>query len=205
LRRAPFYNVVNEQGAGSFYTTPTDLLAFCRALPLEPPDAAAAAPPVSAEGEWRPPASIGHNGLGNGFASYCYRFPEQDACLVMLANIETGLFGRLDDDLTHMLFDQPVSPPPAGPPAVPFDPAAAALVVGDYDFLPGAPLTVRATSEGLELSAGGGFHPLIPIDDDRYFLRLKFAEVAFRPGGPDPSLQWSQDGQTYTLRRIGTA
>ena len=192
VRRAAPYNVRNEPGAGAFFTTPDDLWAFARSL-REYDDQAE---PVGDQADRR----FGHNGLGHGYAAYCDRYPDADAEVVMLANIETGLFGRLRDDLRDLLLGRELPPPDPMPTPVPFDPVAAARVAGDYELGPSmAPLTVRLAEDHLEISAGEEFHPLAAIGPDTYFMRLKFARLSFSPDGD--TLTWGEGGWQADLPR----
>ncbi|HEY1485296.1 MAG TPA: serine hydrolase domain-containing protein [Micromonosporaceae bacterium] len=196
LRHAAYYNVVNEPGAGAFYSTPSDLLTFARSLPIE------AAEPAASGAE---PGWVGHNGLGNGFAAYCYRFPDHDMCLVMMANIETGLFGRLNADLRRMMLGLSAPAPEPPPAATVLDATRAHVYVGDYDLFPGVPLSVRPGPHGLEAAAGDAFHPLVPIGGDDFFMRLKYARIAFDVvDGESRSATWSQDGTEFSLPRLRT-
>ncbi len=204
LRHAAPFNVLNEPGAGAFYSTPDDLLKFCKSLPIEPSDLVPETP--ASNNQWSPPRSVGHDGLGNGFAAYCYRFPDENACMIMMANIETGLFAQLNTDLRRMMFGQPVTPPAVPPPAKALDDRRAEIYVGRYDLFPGVPLIVRKGSDALELSAGDAFFfPMVPVGGDDFFLRLKFAYVHFDvQDHKSVSITWKQDGQTYTLKRLAS-
>jgi CubicO group peptidase (beta-lactamase class C family) len=194
LRRAAYFNVRNEPGAGAFFTTPMDLWAFARSLRAYDDQAE----PVGDRRDRR----FGHNGLGNGYAAYCDRYPDLDAEVVMLANVETGLFGRLRDDLRDLLLGRDPAPWEPLPEPLPYDADAGARLVGDYDLGPAAPpLTIRAGAEGLEVSAGEGFHPLSSIGVDEYFMRLKFARLSFSGTGSGLTMTWSQDGWAAPLPR----
>jgi CubicO group peptidase (beta-lactamase class C family) len=192
VRRAAYYNVRNEPGAGAFFTTPQDLWTFARSL-REYDDLAE---PEGDHGDRR----FGHNGLGHGYAAYCDRYPDADAEVVMLANLETGLFGRLRDDLRDLVLGRPLTPVEPLPTPALFDEAAAARVVGEYELGPAsAPLTFRTTDGHLEVSAGEEFFPLVPTGVDTYFMRLKFARLSFSPDAA--VLTWSEGGWQADLPR----
>jgi CubicO group peptidase (beta-lactamase class C family) len=194
LRRAAYYNVRNTPGAGAFYTTPTDLWAFARSL-REYDDQAE---PTGDHGDRR----FGHNGLGHGYAAYCDRYPDADAEVVMLANIETGLFARLRDDLRDLVLGRDLAPTEPFPVPVAFDREAAAEVAGEYELGPSAPpLTVRLRKDHLEVSAGEEFLPIVPIGDHTYFMRTKLARLRFHSDGT--GMTWSESTWQVDLPRRG--
>ncbi len=196
--------VLNHRGAGSFCSTPNDLLRYARSLPLAPADLQR--PLQTREDGTTARRVLGHDGLGNGFSNLCFRFPEQDACLVMSCNIETPIFGPLHDHLEQFLFGEAVTPPPIpAQTAAPFDAGRAALFVGQYELFPGTPLIIRRETWGLSVSAGGdSFLPLTPVGSDRYLMRQKYAYLDFKVvDGRTESVTWTENGSPFVLRRLG--
>lgn len=198
LEPAPAEELLNHRGPGSFYTTPNDLMTFARTLPLSPDDLRT---PLEAGQKRR----LGHNGLGHGFASMCYVYPDIDARLVMTCNIQMGLLQPLQDAFEAMLFDEAIPSLPASPlQAAPLDQARAQLVAGNYELFPGTPLIVRLSEDLLEVSAGGdAYAPLTPLGGDRYFMRQRYGTLTFNvANGRSESVTWAEPGGEFNLRRL---
>jgi D-alanyl-D-alanine carboxypeptidase len=198
LEHAPADELLNHRGAGSFFTTPNDLMTFARSLPISPRDLEA---PVD-EGERR---RLGHNGLGHGYASMCYAYPDQDARLVMTCNIQMGLLDPLQGAFEALLFGEtppqlPVSPTEAAP----LDAARAQILTGNYELFPGTPLIVRVRGDLMEVSAGGdAYAPLTPLGGDRYFMRQRYATLTFNvSNGRSDAVTWAEPGGEFNLRRL---
>jgi len=198
LAPAPADDLLNHRGPGSFYTTPEDLMIFARTLPISPADMEA---PLDA-GEKR---RLGHNGLGHGFASMCYAYPDIGARLVMTCNIQMGLLDPLQSAFEALLFgEEPPALPVSPTQAAPLDAARADIVAGNYELFPGTPLIVRRTGDLLEVSAGGdAYAPLTPLGGDRYFMRQRYGTLTFQiAGGRSEAVIWAEPGGEFTLRRL---
>lgn len=198
LEHAPAEELLNHRGPGSFYTTPNDLMKFARTLPLAPADLEA---PVSA-GDVR---RLGHDGLGHGYASMCFAYPDQNARLVMTCNIQMGLLSPLQSAFEALLLARAVPALPVGPTeAAPLDVARAQVVAGNYELFPGTPLIVRLRGELLEVSAGGdAYAPLTPLGGDRYFMRQRYGTLTFAvTDGHPESVLWAEPGGEFRLRRL---
>lgn len=190
--------LLNHRGAGSFYSTPNDLMKFARSLPIATADLQS---PVG-EGEIR---RLGHDGLGHGYASMCYAYPEQDARLVMMCNIQMGLLSPLQSAFEAMLAGTPLPELPLPPAsAAAFDAARAQIVTGNYELFPGTPLIVRLRGDLLEVSAGGdAYAPLTPLGGDRYFMRQRYGVLTFNVvEGHSDSVLWAEPGGEFNLRRL---
>lgn len=190
--------LLNHRGAGSFYSTPNDLMKFARSLPIAAADLQR---PVG-EGELR---RLGHDGLGHGYASMCYFYPEHDARLVMMCNIQMGLLSPLQGAFEAMLIGTPMPALPSPPTsAAALDPARAELVAGSYELFPGTPLIVRRRADLLEVSAGGdAYAPLTPLGGDRYFMRQRYGTLTFNVvEGRSESVLWAEPGGEFSLRRL---
>lgn len=198
LEQAPADELLNHRGAGSFYSTPNDLMAFARSLPIEAADLQA---PI-ADGDRR---RLGHDGLGHGYASLCFAYPDQDARLVMMCNIQMGLLSPLQSAFEAILFGEGAPALPSPPTeAVPLDAARGRIVVGNYELFPGTPLMVRLRGDVLEVSAGGdAYAPLTPLGGDRYFMRQRYGTLSFTvTEGRSEAVLWAEPGGEFSLRRL---
>lgn len=190
----------NRRGEGSFAITPNDMLVFLKTLPLEPGDLSDAKDSSGAP----IPRAAGHDGFGEGYANLTYVYPEERAYLVSLSNMEAGAFMPMHVDMRRLLFGAAV--------AAPSVPEAAAVAnvgdfdryTGDYDLRPGAPLLIRRSGEILTVDAGEGPHPLIALGRDRFFMRLRYATMAFEGPTDAPAnfLRWTEGGGEFPLKRI---
>lgn len=193
----------NHRGAGSFAITPVDMLRFLKTLPLESKDLAEA---ERKDVEGKPkPRSLGHDGFGEGYANLAYAYPDENAFLVSLSNMQTGVFMPMHVEMRRLLFGERVDTP-----LLSREKSAATIenwsrYVGDYDLRPGAPLRIRRSGDILTVDAGEGGHPLIALGGDRFFMRLRYATMAFQgdPGRPASLLRWAEGGGEFPLKRIG--
>ena len=62
----------------------------------------------------------------------------------------------------------------------------------------------RQSGEVLTVDAGDGAHPLIPLGDGRFFMRLRYATMAFdgEAGRPASLLRWAEGGGRFPLQRL---
>lgn len=198
LEVAPREELLNHRGPGSFFTTPNDLMKFARSLPIAEADLQA---PVT-EGDVR---RLGHDGLGHGYASMCFFYPEHDARLVMTCNIQMGLLSPLQNAFEGLLLGRAAAVLPASPTeAAALDTSRAQIVAGNYELFPGTPLIVRLRGELLEVSAGGdAYAPLTPLGGDRYFMRQRYGTLTFNvTNGRSESVLWAEPGGEFSLRRL---
>jgi CubicO group peptidase (beta-lactamase class C family) len=199
----PPIDLSNHRGAGSFAITPGDMLRFLKTLPLEPGDAAET-PSKDADGT-PTRRKLGHDGFGEGYANLAFAYPEADAYLVSLSNMQTGAFMPMHTDLQRLLFGDAVTTPSVPRAGTPPPIQAWDRYVGDYDLRPGAPLRIRRSGDVLTADAGEGGHPLIPLGGDRFFMRLRYATMAFEGEAKKPAtlLRWAEGGGEFPLKRIG--
>lgn len=65
-------------------------------------------------------------------------------------------------------------------------------------------MRIRREGDVLTVDAGEGGHPLIPIGNDRFFMRLRYATMTFEgaAGSPATLLRWSEGGGEFPLQRL---
>lgn len=200
IERSPPWDFSNSRGAASYLTSPSDLMRFLRDVPLERGDVEKA--PGAGKGT-RFQTKAGHDGFGNGFANLAYSYPGEDTRLVLMGNIQSGLFMSLQKDIRALLMGE-AAVGPAVPTTANLGPTERWRdFVGDYDLRPGAPMTIRRSGDHLEVSAGEDFHPLIAVAPDQLFMRLRYAKLSFAPAPtPVTSVEWEEGGSSYALKKL---
>ncbi len=197
-----FTDMTNYAGAGSFYSTVADLHAWAQSLLLPATDKSKR-PITPSKDSKSGRRRLGHDGLGHGFMCLVYRYPDEDACLILAGNIESGPFGALHQDLPAILFGEPYRKPVVRQSAVPLDPASARKFAGRYEIGPGGVLEVRLRDQTLEVSAGDGFEMVIPQSKTEFFFRLKYATLRFVAKGDQvEGLQWLENGAEFWCKKL---
>jgi CubicO group peptidase (beta-lactamase class C family) len=200
IRKSPPWDYSNSRGAASFYTSASDLMRFLQTVPLEPSDVEKAA---GGEKSTRFRTKAGHDGFGNGFANLAYAYRGEDTRLVLMGNIQSGLFMSLQKDMRALLAGERVTPPTVMRTAELGPTERWREFVGNYELRPGAPLIIRRAGDHLEVSAGEDFHPLICVAPDRFFMRLRYASLGFPPAPARvDAVQWEEGGGGFTLKKL---
>jgi hypothetical protein len=189
LQRPPACDMSNFRGASSYYSTVDDLLRFAAAR--QPAGAATA----------KPRTSDGHDGRGHGFVAICYRYPVEKVSIVVLGDIETGLFDALKPGLEQIVFDAKapdLRPPTPGPTVT----QVSADFPGSYDLF-GNRLTIsRDTAGTYQVDAGDGPQPLIPMDERRMFFRMRYATFSVVRAADGVKLDWSEPSGSFSLKKL---
>jgi len=124
--------------------------------------------------------NIRHSGGVNGFTSDISRFPEDDACVIVLNNFSTGYTQETSEALAKILFGQTVEPPQEKT-VVPVPAAVLDAYQGQYK-LEGAPVVFSITHEGDGLFVQLPNQPkvrLLPESPTKFFLKSVGFEVTF--------------------------
>jgi CubicO group peptidase (beta-lactamase class C family) len=202
LAHPAFLDLSNYAGAGSFYSTVADLHTWARSLRSPAADKPGPGAGAAKDGK-APRRRLGHDGLGHGFMCLVYRYPDEDACLILAGNIESGPFGLLHQDLPAILFGDPYQKPVKRSSAVALDEASARRFIGHYEIGPGRTLEIRRQDKALLVGAGDGFSMLIPQSKTEYFFRLKYATIRFEAkDGQVTGLHWLENGMTFWCRKV---
>lgn len=200
IRKSPPWDFSNSRGAASWFTSPSDLMLFLRTLPLEPADVDDA---PGSKGDTHFLKRVGHDGFGNGFANLAYSYPGEDTRLVLMGNIQSGLFMSLQKDMRALLAGEAASPPVVAKTPELGPSKRWSQFVGSYELRPGAPMTIRRSGDHLEVSAGEDFHPLICVAPGRFFMRLRYARLSFPPApAPVDAVHWEEGGGGFTLKKL---
>ncbi|OHB66155.1 MAG: hypothetical protein A2Y77_13520 [Planctomycetes bacterium RBG_13_62_9] len=126
---------------------------------------------------------LAHSGETEGFCSTIIRFVDDDACLIVLSNLEGCSMGRIIQSLSALLFDRPYQLPkkaPTGPQAS----ADYGAYVGRYQIKPGFFIDVTTQDGQLYRQATGQSRlQLHPESKDTFFVTEADARITFEYGG----------------------
>lgn len=144
-----------------------------------------------------------HTGGINGFAAYIARYPDDDACIVVLANLQTAPTARIGKGLAAILFGQPYDIPKVHT-AIKLPFTVITGYVGTYKN-GGLEVTVENQDGRLFFEPKGeGRTELFPESETTFFTKLAGVEVTFvKADGPKPAqMVLHQDGRDLKLRRV---
>lgn len=151
----------------------------------------------------KPFTSDGHDGRGHGFVATCYRYPFEQTSIVVLGNIESGLFDSLKTGLERIAFtgETPTRRPPAPAPLVA---SVSPDMLGTYDLF-GTKLVLGRTDSGDYFAdAGDGPIPLAPIGETRLYARTRYATLSLLSLVKDAAgakMVWSEPSGTFELKK----
>jgi CubicO group peptidase (beta-lactamase class C family) len=150
---------------------------------------------------------IEQSGLIPGFMSHLMVYLDQPRYVVCLSNIESGLFNRLDHDLTNIAFGGDPVQNRSVPRASTVDPQVLAGYVGRYR---GPFFRLRVIREDGRLYSNFDESParsyLVPISADELYMRSNFAIIrATRDSNgrvSELAIQWEGAGEPMKLPRM---
>jgi CubicO group peptidase (beta-lactamase class C family) len=201
-------------GAGSLWSTASDLLAWSEALhsgALLTPSSYAQLTRVYGNGygmgisvfERFGRNTLGHDGRIAGYASDLARYSDEAVSIVVLSNIESAARDHVRVAVAASLFGETVEP--ATLPALAAVPGNYNGLAGDYAFGPGFVVYVRASNGQLLARANnGGESELLPTNEDGWFSRMLYANVCFvrDETGVASELRWGCTDDAPVGRRI---
>jgi len=219
LERAPFLDWTIKTGNGSLYSTVEDLYKWDRALSQGSllradslaqmfKDHVAGAGYGWFIGERSGRRVLRFSGRSPGYTSYFERYPDDDACIIILSNNYAPVPGIAIGGLRAILFGGPYAPLAL---ERGFTPDAASLRAdeGRYRFGPGfyrtnAEVAVRARGGGLELVWSESYATaLTPVAPGSFLDRSFWATIIFEKdaGGNVTGLIW-RDSNDYPAARL---
>ncbi len=170
-------------GPGSLYSNVHDLYAWLRAVDTSPSFQVdrLAYPYGWGKRNYSGRNLIEQSGINEGFNAHMALYPKEHLYVVVLSNIQSGLFNRLPKDLEAVLFGGEVSqPPPVKAAAV----SAEALreYAGTYRAQ-SIPVPQNLIVREGQLYMQWGSYPflrmLAPTGKDEFFFRYEYAKVRF--------------------------
>jgi CubicO group peptidase (beta-lactamase class C family) len=149
---------------------------------------------------------VGHDGQMTGFVARYDHFPNADAALVVLGNVDTQAIDVVKGGLTQILFgEKPAATSLPRLSAHPIERAMADNYAGTYAVTPTFSFDVIAKPDALYIP-GNGKHlsALTPTTNGDFFYRELYARIRFAGDGksPAPELIWTDSsGATYHCKR----
>lgn len=122
---------------------------------------------------------IDHGGGINGFSTCIRRYPDDDACVIVLSNVDTAPSGEISHDLAAILFGEKYQMPREHR-AIKLDPRVYDAYVGEYRLSPTFVLTVTREGDRLMTQATGQSRAeIFPEAETRFFLKAVDAQIDF--------------------------
>ena len=122
---------------------------------------------------------ITHGGGINGFSTSIRRYPDSNACVIVLSNLQNADTEKISHDLAAILFHQPYDLPKEHH-AVSVDPKIYDAYAGQYELAPDFILTVTREGDRLMTQATGqGKVEVFPETKTRFFLKVTDAQIDF--------------------------
>lgn len=183
---ADYENLFNFRGPGGIYSTAEDLYRWDRALYTDKLldrrslEKAFTVPEGRRYGygwvisERFGHTMIWHDGTSLGFQSYMARFPDDDACIIILSNFVGAPMSSIRKDLAAILFGEPYELPKASSP-ISVDPALYGLYAGKYKLENDDLITITRENDrlyGEALSAPMKFE-LFPVSQDHFSVKIR--------------------------------
>jgi CubicO group peptidase (beta-lactamase class C family) len=210
LENALSPNPSSEFGCGSLYSTCDDLYRWAKAVRSERLYKRTA---LKYPFGWGRRNQFGHryieqSGLIPGYMSHLIVYLDRPMTIVFLSNIQSGLFNRVEEDLTAIAFGGEAPKHAPAPQAVAIDPRLLAGYLGRYQ---GPWFKLRVIQvDGLlyaRFDNSPGRSYLMPTGADELFMPASFGH--FRATRKDEgqvsqlSVTWGDAGEPMQLRRIG--
>ncbi|GJM43894.1 MAG: hypothetical protein DHS20C21_07360 [Gemmatimonadota bacterium] len=216
LRRAIQVAPALYTGPGSVFSTTGDLLLWDRALRADTvlPDSSRTKMMTDYGNSYGYGVSVferfggmvvEHDGRLPGYACDFARYPDREAVVIILGNIQSAMRDRLRDDIAAILHgEDPVERIVRQPPKVAAERSRLEKVEGFYDFAPNFFVAVRSADDRLFLRANQGEESeFFPVARDRFFSRALYAGAAFEfdENGSPIAMDYSREGRVFRGER----
>ncbi len=186
-------------GSGSIYSTPEDLLIWCKKI-RESSNNSEASPRYgwgirrSASGNY-----LEQNGRVPGFSSNIRIYPESNVSIIVLSRIESDAVNLVAEGVSRILFGRELERQSVREfPKVSV--GELSNYQGVYQITPSFFVTVAIDNGGLAISSGRGtdlnFAVLSPLGKDRFFFRTSYTNIRFAKSedGKATGLYWGGSG-----------
>jgi CubicO group peptidase (beta-lactamase class C family) len=213
LENAPVQNTSSLVGSGSLWSTADDLHRWAKAVRSE---RLFKLNSLKYPFGWGKRNQYGHryleqSGLIPGFMSHLIVFLDEPVYVICLSNIESGLFGLMEKDLTALAFGQEPERRQAGRvESAEVDPSLREGCVGCYQ---GPGLTLHIIQDKGQLYSKFDDGPvrsfLVPTSNDELFMRSGFARIRVtrneKGEASELSLLWASGGEPMKFTRVTSA
>jgi CubicO group peptidase (beta-lactamase class C family) len=149
---------------------------------------------------------IEQSGIVEGFNAHMAIYPTEHLYCIVLSNIQSGFFNRIEKDLESVLFGGDLSSPPQ---VATFRARTNALVeyTGTYKsttFPVAQILSVRGKDLYMQWADAPFLRPLVPTGKDSFFYRVEYARVEFdRETGQISRSTWRwPQGDPLTFEKV---
>ena len=122
---------------------------------------------------------VAHNGGINGFATRIARYPDDDNCIIILANFQGLAVGDVERDLSAMFFGEKYQIPKSHK-TIELNYEIYSDYVGEYELISDFIIVVSAENDHIFLEATG--QPkveIFPESNTTFFLKAVDAQVTF--------------------------
>ncbi|HXU19221.1 MAG TPA: serine hydrolase [Verrucomicrobiae bacterium] len=222
FKPADYVDMTVPYSAGALYSTVQDLYTWDRALQAgkllpKPLLDQMFAPQVSTGGTadshygfgWFISTAYGHKEYSHeggiqGFTCLNSWFPEQDAYVIVLDNMQSAAIGTIARQLAAILFGQKYELPKARE-AITLPPQELQKFAGQYQINPHLMLTITLADGQLNLqSSGRPSLPIFPESKTEFFLKVADAQISFvlNPQGKATGLILHQGGQDMLGKKV---
>ncbi len=148
--------------------------------------------------------SISHGGGIYGFATQLVRYPDDRVTVVVLSNVEGASAGQIANNLSSIVFGEPVTLPKERT-AITLPAQAFEKFVGDYQLLPNVVLTVSTENGKFYVRITGGENlEIFPESEKDFFLKVRDATLKFETdsSGKVTQVIFRQGGGNFTAPKI---
>jgi CubicO group peptidase (beta-lactamase class C family) len=146
---------------------------------------------------------VQHGGGIFGFNTNFARIPVDDVCVILLANMNTGALGAINEGILAILYNRPYQIPREKV-AIKVDTAILQQYVGEYEIKPGFTITIRVVNGALKgVATGQPEFDMFAETENKFFLKVVDASAEFVKDaeGKVNTMIWTQ-GQTIQAKRI---
>lgn len=147
---------------------------------------------------------ISHSGGINGFVTNISRYPDDDACIIVLSNLEAAHMGKINRDLAAILFSKPYELPKERKIAK-VEPRIYNLYVGKYQLEENFFLIITKEDSRLFAQATGqGKAEIFPESETKFFIKIIDAQITFvkNDKGKVTKLILHQGGKDHSAKKI---
>jgi CubicO group peptidase (beta-lactamase class C family) len=147
---------------------------------------------------------ISHGGGIEGFNTIIGRYPDQHVCVIALSNLNSGVLGRIGNDLAAIAFGEAYEVPRPRT-EVSLNPTMFDSYVGKYELRPGVVLAVSRDGDKLMTQLTGQPQAQIfPESQTKFFLKVVDAQLTFvkTADGRVTEVILHQGGRDQAARRI---
>ena len=150
---------------------------------------------------------ISHSGSIDGYLSNYMRFPDQDVCIIFLANYFQSKGPQISKALTAIVFNEPYQVPKEKK-AITLDPAVYQLYTGQYQMENGPSLTIVFEEGKLKGKLGKQpYFEMLPEAETSFFIKGMDGDVVFVKDANKnvTAVNLSNNGKVLSFKKLAAA